>query len=147
MIEEKDAIQIHTLMVKISSKIEATNKKQVSEGLETLTMAEARALFILYHSKNGNMGSIARQLNVAVSTATSVIDRLVKRNLAKRWVPDDDRRQWIVDLTPNARELASEMEKHAVEGTMKFLECLSTTEIVFLKEILDKIDKNLNTLE
>jgi DNA-binding MarR family transcriptional regulator len=145
--QEQDAIHIHAMLVKISSKIDTTNKKQLSEGLDTLTMAEAKALLMLGGNKASNMSSIARLLNVAVSTATSVIDRLVKKNLAERWVSDDDRRQWIVDLTPKARELAAEMEKHAIEGTMKFLECLSNSEIVFLKEILDKIDKNVNTLD
>jgi|GEM_PF-1413658 len=145
--QEQDAVHIHEMLVTISGKIDTANKKQLSEGVESLTMVEAKALFILRGSKAINMSTIARMLNVAVSTATSIIDRLVKKGLATRWVSDDDRRQWIVDLTPKARELSAEMERHAIEGTMRFLECLSNDEIAFLKEILEKIDRSVNVPE
>jgi DNA-binding MarR family transcriptional regulator len=141
---EDDAGYIHTTLMSISGKIEAQNKRRISKDFEKLSMAEAKALFVLKDGTARNMTQIARGLGVAVSTATTTIDRLVRKNLAVRHVGSEDRRQWLITITPRAKRLVKEMNKSAIEGTKKFLECLSKSEISFLKDILEKINNNLN---
>jgi DNA-binding MarR family transcriptional regulator len=138
-----DARVIHETLMEISGNIERRNKRMISKEFAALSMAEARALFILRDGSAKNMTFIARMLGVAVSTATATVDKLARKKLVQRSVGDADRRQWLVKLTPKAKKLVAELEKSAIEGTKQFLACLSKSEIAFLKKILAKIDNNL----
>ncbi len=139
---ENDAAFIHDTLMRISAKMESQNKS-ISRDMEKLTMAEVRALLVLKVGDAANMSRIAGMLGVAVSTATTTVDRLVAKKLGRRRVAKEDRRQWLVELTPKAEKLIEELEKRAIAGTQKFLECLSSSEIAFLKDILGRIDNTI----
>jgi DNA-binding MarR family transcriptional regulator len=139
-----DAQFIHETILSISGKIERQSKRLISRDFEQLSMAEAKALLVLRDGEARNMTLIARMLGVALSTATTTIDRLARKKLVHRSVADEDRRKWLVRLTPKAVKMVGEMERHAIAGTVKFLECLSTDEVAFLKRILGKINDNLD---
>ena len=71
-----------------------------------LTIPQARTLFLLEREGPQRMGAIAGSLDIAVSAATTVVDRLVTRGLATRLSDPKDRRVVICDLTEQGRQAA-----------------------------------------
>jgi DNA-binding MarR family transcriptional regulator len=67
--------------------------------------AQGRALLAI-----ATMAMLARELDLAPSTATRLLDPLARRGLVEREVDREDRRVVVVILTPNGRRIAREVE-------------------------------------
>ena len=70
-----------------------------------ITVAQLRVLLILLTDGPSRMSAIASILGVALSTATGIVDNLVKKELAVREADPNDRRLVICKLTPAGQEL------------------------------------------
>lgn len=68
-----------------------------------LTIPQAKTLFLLERQGPQRMGAIAGALGIAVSATTTVVDRLVERDLATRLSDPSDRRVVICELTEQGR--------------------------------------------
>ena len=67
-----------------------------------LTMAQAKALYVVYAAGELRMTELATRLGVTSSTATGQADRLVELGLLERHADPRDRRQVVVRTTPEA---------------------------------------------
>lgn len=85
------------------------NRLEVWEELG-LTMSQLRVLFLLYATPGAPAGMVAEALKVRPSTATGVVDRLVKQKLVLRERDADDRRRVRVYLTDWGREVVTDIE-------------------------------------
>lgn len=85
------------------------NRLEVWEELG-LTMSQLRVLFMLIAIPGAPAGLVAETLKVRPSTATGVVDRLVKQHLVVRRRDADDRRKVRVYLTERGREVTLEIE-------------------------------------
>ncbi|MBI4236404.1 MAG: MarR family transcriptional regulator [Chloroflexi bacterium] len=74
-----------------------------------LTMPQLRALFALLSESPSRMGALASHLGVSLSGATGLMDRLVEKGLAERWVDPEDRRSVMCRLSPQGRELGERL--------------------------------------
>ena len=74
-----------------------------------LTVAQLRVLLVLFTDGPSRMSSIASYLGIALSTATGIVDNLVKKGLVSRGAAPDDRRLVICELSPQGRELVSNL--------------------------------------
>ena len=72
-----------------------------SDGWEELdlTISQIRVLSLLYQGPQ-RMGSIANYLGCILSSATSIIDRLVDKEMVVRFPDSEDRRVVICELPP-----------------------------------------------
>src|SRR5690348_15445761 len=70
-----------------------------------VTLPQYRALVILAYSGEKRTTDLASELGVNSSTATRLIDRLVRRKLVDRQVNRADRRATSVTITPAGREV------------------------------------------
>ena len=70
-----------------------------------ITVAQLRVLLILLTDGPSRMSAIASILDVALSTATGIVDNLVKKELVVRKADPDDRRLVICKLAPAGQEL------------------------------------------
>ncbi len=75
---------------------------------QDLTVAQAKALALLERQGPSRMGVIAGHLETGLSAATTLIDRLVEKDLVQRVSDPTDRRVVICELT--------EMGRSAMEG-------------------------------
>jgi DNA-binding MarR family transcriptional regulator len=57
-----------------------------------------------------SMTTLARNLHIAMPTATGIVDRLVRAGYVRRVARPDDRRQVAVELTPKAQQFFHEFE-------------------------------------
>ena len=67
-----------------------------------LTMAQTKALYVVYAAGELRMTELATRLGVTSSTATGQADRLVELGLLERLADPHDRRQVVVRATPEA---------------------------------------------
>ncbi len=76
-----------------------------------LTITQLRVLFILRAEDGAPAGTLAYRLGVTPSTLTRIMDRLVRHDLVRRQVDDDDRRLVRHYLTAAGLRTVEEMER------------------------------------
>jgi len=69
-----------------------------------LTVAQLRVLLVLYTEGPSRMSSIASSIGIAVSTATGIMDNLVRKGLVIRGANPEDRRLVICTLSSQGQE-------------------------------------------
>ncbi len=70
-----------------------------------ITVAQLRMLLLLYTEGPSRMSAVASHLEVALSTATGVMDNLVNKGLVERGALPEDRRVVICHLSAQGQEL------------------------------------------
>jgi DNA-binding MarR family transcriptional regulator len=74
-----------------------------------LTLAQLRLLLVLRAQGPSRMSDIAAVLGIALSTATGIVDNLVRKELAVRETEPQDRRLVICRLSPQGQELINRL--------------------------------------
>ena len=82
----------------------------VHEGLD-LTYNQYKTLLTIAGSGHCSLGDLGRELEVAMSSASQMVDRLVVQGLVQRQQDADNRRQVIISLTPRGQELIGELRQ------------------------------------
>ena len=81
-----------------------------------LNMSQGRTLMALDHDGPSAMSRLGRTVGLEAGSFTAVADALVEAGLAEKSRDRNDRRRWLLGLTPGGREAAvllrSEMERH-----------------------------------
>ena len=101
------------------------------DGLE-LTFQQLRVLAYLFEGQQ-RMGNIASYMGCIMSSATSIIDRLVDKDLVFRSVDPDDRRAVICGLTDAGRQTMEQFWSIGREKITHLADQLETSE---LKEVV-----------
>jgi len=68
-----------------------------------VSVVQLRALTVLHHHGQANLGQLADDLGVTVSTTSRLVDRLVAAGLVDRRVAAHTRREIALRLTPRGR--------------------------------------------
>jgi len=88
----------------------------VPEELITIELSLSRfellALMLCEKLQTVSMSNLAQGMSVPMSTATGIVDRLVKKGLLKRGRNEEDRRVVTVSLTDNGRALVEDLKEH-----------------------------------
>ena len=74
-----------------------------------LSLGQIKATALLASRGRCTVGEIAAGIGVSMPTASELVDRLVEGGMAQRAVNPADRRQVLVELTPEARRFKTEM--------------------------------------
>lgn len=77
-----------------------------------VTLPQYRALVILAYTGEQRTTDLANELGVNSSTATRLIDRLVRRDLVDRRVHPEDRRATSVTITASGRDVVDAVMRH-----------------------------------
>jgi len=78
---------------------------------DRFSLSHVKVLMVLYHKESFKMKDITEKLGIANSSATEVIDKLIKEELVERFRKPDDRRVVRVKLTEKGRILIDEMKE------------------------------------
>jgi DNA-binding MarR family transcriptional regulator len=95
---------------------------------EDFTMAQHRALMMVYHAGIMTIKQFQENLSVAQSTASETLERLVKLGWLKKSKDSKDRRITVFSLTGKADRFRKEKEAARVRILEKVLEPLSKEE-------------------
>jgi DNA-binding MarR family transcriptional regulator len=94
-----------------------------------LTFAQARAVIILAANKDMTVSRLARMLGVGNSTASILVQQLVARGLVIRTEHETDRRETIVSLSEDGREIGEGRRKQREKQWQRWLVHLTDEEL------------------
>jgi DNA-binding MarR family transcriptional regulator len=96
-----------TQVVDILEEVYHSGSRAVSPEWFTLdlSMPQVRVVFLLLQERPLRMSELASALDVSMSRATGLLDRLVEKELVNRWSDPDDRRSVLCALTEHGNEL------------------------------------------
>lgn len=104
-----------------------------------MSKQEFLALLILERSGAIIMSQIADYINISMSTATGIIDRLVKKGYVVRDRDEADRRIVIIKLSAKGKSLIGEMKERIAVYIKRAYEVLTEDERQYLFRILEKV--------
>lgn len=108
-----------------------------------LTVSEAHAIEILGQYGQMNMKSLAQKLGVTTGTTTVTVDRLEKKDYARRESTREDRRVHLISLTDKGMRAFDEHHQYHLSLTEQMLSALSEEETSQLLKILKKINTEI----
>lgn len=110
-----------------------------------MTVAQLRFLLLLYSEGPSQMSSIASSLRIAVSTATGIVDNLVKKGLVTRGIDPEDRRLVICTLSPQGRQTINRMWTLGRSQVKSLLKGLSTEQLKKASEVAEFLLANVKS--
>jgi DNA-binding MarR family transcriptional regulator len=105
--------------------------------MSDMTVAQLRVLLLLHTEGPSRMSSIANTLGIAVSTATGIIDNLVKKDLVTRRDYAEDRRVVICSLSTQGQQTINSMWALGQQQMEKLLRGLSPEQLRKAKEVAE----------
>lgn len=105
-----------------------------------LSVSEAHAIEVLGQYGKMNMKSLAQKLGVTTGTTTVTVDRLEKKDYARRESIKEDRRVNLISLTGKGQEAFEEHHRYHLDLTRQITAALGEGEMLQLLEILKKIN-------
>lgn len=109
-----------------------------------LTLAQLRVLLLLYSEGSSHMSAIASQMNIALSSATGIVDNLVKKGMVYRQVDDNDRRLVICKLTPPGEESVGRLWSMVENQMEELLKGLTLEQLQASAEIARMLLNNIS---
>jgi DNA-binding MarR family transcriptional regulator len=94
-----------------------------------VSMTQLHVLHMVEHHGEMPMSRLAEMLDVSLSNATGLIDRVAERGFVERIRVATDRRMVVIKLTPTGRQMMDEMEDLRDEILRRVLEQLSPTQL------------------
>ena len=102
-----------------------------------MTVAQLRVLLLLHTEGETRMSTIAGTLGIAVSTATGIIDNLVKKELVTRSADSEDRRVVICTLSRQGQETMNSIWAQGRFHMERLLRGLTVEQLEKAKEVAE----------
>lgn len=114
-------------------------KSGMKSEMAHMSMVQIQTLIFLAKSKASPMKDIAEYLHVELSSATSLIDRLVEMKFVSRKQDKKDKRLVVISLTKNGKDMLQKVKKQKITRIHMLLNVLSDEEKMQLLTILQKL--------
>ena len=113
----------------------------------TLSKFDLVALECIFNEPNLIMTKFAKSVGIGLSTATGIIDRLIKKKLAIRKRDHSDRRVVKISLTEKGEKIFLDFQKEKEKVIEKVLRILSIKEqmdfVLITEKIVNKLSEGL----
>ncbi|MBR0737461.1 winged helix-turn-helix transcriptional regulator [Bradyrhizobium liaoningense] len=123
-----------------------TRRFKVAEAVaaadNALNALDAQTLVFIAEHPGCGMGDVARYLNVAMTTMSSAVDRLVKKDLIERRRPEDNRRAVALSANEKGRQVVDDHIQGYREACRTMLRALEMSEQDELIRLTEKIADN-----
>jgi DNA-binding MarR family transcriptional regulator len=106
-----------------------------------ISRQEARVVALLGSKGSLIMSDLARSANLALSSATNTVDRLVNKEMVERTRVDEDRRVVQVGLSEKGRKYNDALNECRLEMGRNMLEALSAGEREIFLELMAKMTR------
>lgn len=103
-----------------------------------LTLTQLIALQYICHIPNITLKELADKLVIAQSSASELVDRLVKLNYVDRKISPEDRRKIILNLSPKGKKF---IERHIEENKALFKNLISKLSLEEQRDYLKALQK------
>jgi DNA-binding MarR family transcriptional regulator len=105
-----------------------------SRRAPSLSVPQLRVLTFLSHNPGAPLSSVAEHLGVARSTASAIVDRLVRRKLVSRTTHPEERRSVVLTLTPAGAQHFQQGREATSAQIAKVLAGLSTADLLLVTQ-------------
>jgi DNA-binding MarR family transcriptional regulator len=112
-----------------------------------LTMSEIYYILAIRNNRKISMTDLAKNVEVNLSTATSMIDKLTRNGLVERIRDLEDRRQVLVQLTPEGSVVYNSIIESRKIIMEKILALFTPEEKDWIYHILLKLHQKIETVE
>ncbi|RNC67698.1 MAG: MarR family transcriptional regulator [Desulfuromonadales bacterium] len=134
--------QLYPVIMRVMGRI----RSLVHEGMD-LTYNQYKMLLTIYDKGSCPLNLLARELEIAMSSASEMVDRLVNQGFVYRVVDEGNRRQVIIYTTEKGEELIREVRRGIIENYRSLLARLPDKDqerlvgaFETLAEVLGKLD-------
>ncbi|MDR3580146.1 MAG: MarR family transcriptional regulator [Oryzomonas sp.] len=143
MMEQIERIaQLYPVIMRVMGRIRSI----VHDGMD-LTYNQYKMLLTIYDKGNCTLNVLARELRIAMSSASGMVDRLVNQGFVYRTVDEDNRRQVMIYTTEKGEELIRELRRGIVENYRTLLERLPPKDQERLVAAFESLAEILGKLE
>ena len=104
-----------------------------------MSKQELFTLMTINGLKEATMGQLSENMNFPMSTATGIVDRLVKKGYVQRGKSESDRRIVVISLTQEGNHFAQKMKAMFLSYIKRAYDALNDGEREMLFRIVDKI--------
>lgn len=132
------------LIIDSNTHINQITKKSIEE--HSSTFFQYLALDTIINNPNETVSTIAKKMNISISSTTQLIERLVKRSQVQKKHGKEDKRRVRLTLTQIGSEKHKELDKHLTEETSSLFKGLTDQELESLITIKQKILTNMKNL-
>jgi DNA-binding MarR family transcriptional regulator len=101
-----------------------------------LTPGEINVLANLVDGEEPTVSELSRQVGTPLTTMTSMLDRLVRRDLITRHTPESNRRTVVISLTPAGYRIATEAHAAISQLEAELTADLTTSQLAGLRQTL-----------
>ncbi len=129
--------QLTRNMVEFYEKLSSWEHNAVKRS--DLSLPQMHTIEIIGQNPKIRMKDLASRMGLTMGTLTVMVDRLEKSGLAERRPNPDDRRSYMVDLTPAGFHYYHTHHRQHLELTTRILETLSPAEARSLNTIIEKL--------
>jgi len=137
----KNAKELTGYLRTIREKLHRTDKWNPKTSAH-LNVREAHALMSIGDG-GMTMSSLAKRLQLSVSSVTAIVDKLEQKNFVARWRLVKDRRSVEVRLTAAGRKFHDLVAQAQLRVSESFLAALSNSEQTTLLKLFRKITANI----
>jgi MarR family transcriptional regulator, organic hydroperoxide resistance regulator len=110
-----------------------------------VTPTQLSVLKLLHEIGDLSLGTLSKEIRAHNSTVTGIVDRMEAAGLVERARSDEDRRVWIIRLTPQGRKVAERARVSPWDVLRQALDALPAAEQEKLTAILRKVALNVQS--
>ncbi len=114
---------------------------------KNLTHTQFFVLVAVHSQGRPAMRTLSQNLQVSMPTMSGIVERLVQAGYAQRVNHPQDRRQVLVELTPQGRRIITQFQQAAGKRWQQVLLALSPTEVGSFGKIVTKLLQSLQKRE
>jgi DNA-binding MarR family transcriptional regulator len=143
---DHEALRLWLRLLTCTSLMEATVRAELRRDFDC-TLPRFDLMAQLERNPDGlRMGELSKRLMVTGGNVTGITDQLVREGLVTRAAPPDDRRAFVVRLTPAGRKHFLRMAESHEAWVVRLVSGLSTPERRQLYELLAKLKKSVTSV-
>ena len=111
--------------------------------IDAFNGAQGRILYVLWQKNGVPISELSRETGLAMTTLTSMLDRMETANLIRRDRSDKDRRKILIFLTEEAKKLEPEYNAVTEEMSGIYYKGFTEVEIAQLERYLGRVLENV----
>lgn len=134
--------QLYPTIIRVMGRIRSV----VHEGMD-LSYNQYKMLLTIHDRGSCPLNLLARELQIAMSSASEMVDRLVTQGFVRRTVDEGNRRQVTISATERGEELIRELQQGIVENYRTLLGRLPDGDQEQLVRALETLATILGKLE
>lgn len=112
-------------------------------GVDAFNGPQGRILFVLWQKDGVPISELSRATGLAMTSLTSMLDRMEASGLIRRDRSDKDRRKVLIYLTDEARDLEKDYDEVSDEMNSIFYQGFSEAEMEQLDGYLQRVLANI----